>query len=96
MANIGNRVSFLENGDWLVGIVVDFQELSDEVVIKTSDGLTHIVPISRLAHRHFDILALARDMAMAQRQVIEEGIERLPEDEYPTFEDVGIIAEAGG
>jgi len=55
MAKIGERVSFIEDGKREVGALEDLQELSEEAVITTDDGITHIVgfdaldqPIERL------------------------------------------------
>ena len=63
-----DRTMKLPVGRRLEGTVKDLQCLSDEAVIETDDGLTHIVA--------FD--------------AVEQGIERLPEQEYPTFQDAGI------
>lgn len=68
MATIGDRVSFMECSRREVGTLKDFQMLSDEAVIETDDGMTHIVRFEEL----------------------DQAIERLPESDYPTFEDAGI------
>jgi len=68
MAKIGDRVSFLEDGKREVGQLEDLQELSEEAVITTDDGLTHIVGF----------------------EALDQPIERLPENELPTFESTGV------
>lgn len=68
MATINDRVSFVKEDKREVGTLKDFQWLSDEAVIVTDDGLTHIVP--------FD--------------AVDQGIERLPEHEIPSFESTGV------
>jgi hypothetical protein len=48
---IGDRVSFMDGQRREVGTLMDFQELSDEAVIETDDGLTHIVPCIEIEQR---------------------------------------------
>lgn len=41
----------MERGKRKIGTLSDFQVMSDEAVIETDDGLTHIIPVDEIEQR---------------------------------------------